>query len=642
MSTQASGPAVAAAPSGFKDLPFSVLRWFRGTDSATPAWERPALVGLLALTSVLYLWGLDRNAWANSFYSAAVMSGADNWTAFFYGSSDPGNAISVDKPPMSLWIMSLSVRLFGLNSWSILVPQALMGVLSVYLLYRMVRKRTDAATGLVAGLFFAITPVATVMFRYNNPDALLTLLMIGAAYCALEAIDRNKLRWLIASGAMVGAGFLTKQLQVALILPAIALAYLFFSQQPIYRRFLHLTGGLLAAIVASGWWFVVAQTADPTKRPFVGGSRSNSFWELTLGYNGLDRLSGEDATHTMSATGEVLATKLDPGFTRFLQPQFSGQFGWFLPIAITGLGIAILFVIRRYGTTVQRTFLMLCAGWFVCSATVIAMMSGIVHSYYTIAVVPSLSCLAAFATTYLVRRMAKRRARLTAACTLAACLLLGYVSASRSASDFPWLPDVLLVVGALAIAITSIQAVTRQFRVAGILLVAVTVLLGPSIWSVNTVLSPHIGASVTAGPSILGIRMDHPDRNLLPPGTPATFTAVMLGDVQSPGVLDKIRSAPSSQRWAAAVVGSETAANYQLNGGRSVLAVGGFDGTDPFPTLEQFQSMVSKGEVGSFVIKDLPPFTAEGRGESARIVHWVESTFPSEIINGTSFFDLTK
>ena len=570
------------------------------------------------------------------------MSGADNWTAFFYGSSDPGNAISVDKPPMSLWIMSLSVRLFGLNSWSILAPQALMGVLSVYLLYRMVRKRTDAATGLLAGLFFAITPVATVMFRYNNPDALLTLLMIGAAYCALEAIDRNRLRWLIASGAMVGAGFLTKQLQVALILPAIAMAYLFFSRVPIYRRFLHLAGGLLAAIVTSGWWFVVAQTADPAKRPFVGGSRSNSFWELTLGYNGLDRLTGEDATHTMSATGEVLATKLDPGFTRFLQPQFSGQFGWFLPIAIAGLGIAVIFMIRRYGTTEQRAFLMLGAAWFLSSATVLAMMSGIVHSYYAITVVPSLSCLAAFAAVYLVRRMAKRRVRLTAACTLAACLLLGYVSASRSASDFPWFPDLLLVVGALAIAITSVQAVTRQFRVAGILLVAVTVLLGPSIWSVNTILSPHVGAGVTAGPSILGIRMDQPDRNQLPPGTPASFNAVMLGDVQSPGVLDKIKSAPGSQRWTAAVVGSETAANYQLNGGRSVLAVGGFDGTDPFPTLEQFQNMVRKGQVGSFIVKDLPPFTAEGRGESARIVHWVESTFPSETINGASFFDLTK
>ncbi|WP_423182026.1 glycosyltransferase family 39 protein [Arthrobacter sp. NyZ413] len=642
MSTGSSRPAVAAAPSGFKDLPFSVLRWFRGTDSATPAWERAALVGLLAVTSVLYLWGLDRNGWANSFYSAAVMSGADNWTAFFYGSSDPGNAISVDKPPMSLWIMSVSVRLFGLNSWSILVPQALMGVLSVYLLYRMVRKRTDAATGLLAGLFFAITPVATVMFRYNNPDALLTLLMIGAAYCALEAIDRNRLRWLIASGAMVGAGFLTKQLQVALILPAIAMAYLFFSRQPIYRRFLHLAGGLLAAIVTFGWWFVVAQTADPAKRPFVGGSRSNSFWELTLGYNGLDRLTGEDASRTMSGANAFLSTKLDPGITRFLQPQMSGQFGWFLPLAIAGLVIALLLLIRCRGTSAQRTFLVLCSTWFVCSATVLAMMSGIVHPYYSISTVPSLACLAAFSTTYFARRLSRVSVRILAGLVLAASLVMGYVSASRSISEFPLLPPILLVFGALSVAVAVLPPISKKYETGALLLVGVTLFIGPTIWSVNTVLSPHVGAGVVAGPSILGIRTDDPSRSTLPPGTPPAFTEVMFGDVPAPDIIEKLKSPPPSARWAGAVVGSESAANYQLDSSQPVLAIGGFDGTDPFPTLEQFQGMVRYGKVGFFIIKTLPPLTSEGRGESARIVHWVEDNFHAEIVDGTSIYSLAR
>ncbi len=588
------------------------------------------------------MWGLDQNGWANSYYSAAAMAGSEDWTAFFYGSSDPGNAITVDKPPLSLWIMSLSVRIFGLNSWSILLPQALMGVLSVYLLYRMVTKRTDPATGLLAGLFFAVTPVATVMFRYNNPDALLTLLMIGAAFATLESIDQGKLRWLLVAGALVGAGFLTKQLQVALILPAIALAYVVFARLPVYRRLVHLGTGLIAAVVASGWWFIIAQTADPARRPFIGGSRSNNIWELTLGYNGLDRLTGEDASHTLSSPSADLYQKLDPGITRFLQPQFSAQFAWFLPLAIAGVGITIWFVIRRHGTSQQRSFLVLCAAWFVCSATVLAMMTGIVHPYYAISTVPSLSCLAALTATHLARRLASGLVRLASGLVLATCLILGFITVSRSVSEFPWVPPVLLAAGSLAVAIALLPPVKRQRQTVPVLLIGASILLGPTIWSVNTVLSPHVGAGVVAGPSTLGIRSDHPDRTQLPPGTPPTFTAVMFGDVPSPKVLERITASPPSVRWAAAVVGSETAANYQLDSSRAILAVGGFDGTDPFPTLEQFQTMARQGSVGLFVIQNLPPLTVEGRGESARIVQWVENNFQPEMIDGASIYRLTQ
>lgn len=617
------------------------LKWFRG-NPLNPAWERPALLGLLALTSLLYLWGLGRNGWANSFYSAAVMAGSENWTAFFYGSSDPANAITVDKPPMSLWIMSLSVRIFGLNPWSVLVPQALMGILSVYLLYKLVRQRTDAPTGLLAGLFFAVTPVTTLMFRYNNPDALLTLLMVAAAYATLKSIDSGKLRWLLASGALVGAGFLTKQLQVALILPAIAVAYVLFTRKPVYVRLLHLAAGLLAAILTSGWWFVIAQTADPASRPFVGGSRSNSIWELTLGYNGLDRLTGEDASRTMSGASAELVTKLEPGIARFLNPELSGQFTWFLPLAIAGLGITILFVIRRHGTIEQRSFLLLCATWLVCSATVLAMMSGIVHPYYAISTVPALSCLAAFAVTYLVRRITRRPARLVSCLVLVLSLMVAYVTASQSAADFPWLPLVVLITGGLAISVTLLPPVNKRLRAASVVLVGTALLLCPAIWSVNTVLSAHIGAGVIAGPSIQGIRTDSPDRTQVPKGTPPSFIAVMFGDVPSPQILQKIRTSPESVRWAAAVVGSETAANYQLASSKAILPVGGFDGTDPFPTLEQFQSMVRGGQIGSFVIQNLPPLTSEGKGESARIVQWVQSNFQPETIDGASLYRLTQ
>ncbi|WP_426996550.1 ArnT family glycosyltransferase [Pseudarthrobacter sp. N5] len=568
------------------------------------------------------------------------MSGSQDWTAFFFGSSDPGNSITVDKPPLSLWIMSLSVRLFGLSSWSILVPQAVMGVLTVFLVYSLVRKYFDPATALLAGFFMSVTPVATVMFRYNNPDGLLTLIMVGIAYSVLEAIRRERIAWLLLAGALTGAGFLTKQLQVVLVLPAVGLAYLLFARASPLNRVMHLMAAALTAAVAGGWWFVAVQLISPADRPFIGGTRQNNVIELTLGYNGLDRLTGEDATRTMSGSAVAAAEKLDPGFQRFLQPQFSGQFGWFLPLAIAGLCVAVWYIWRGRGSPAKRAFLLLCSTWFLCAASVLAFMSGIVHPYYALTAVPALCCLAAVGLGYLLRNISRWRVKSAMGLTLIATLVLAFISAARSTADFPDLPQVLAVVGAVVIALQLVPTPSLRIRIASGSILIAALGAGPGMWSVNTVLSPHVGAGVVAGPSILGIRTDHPDRKQLVPGMPPSFTAVMFGDVPAQSVLERLRHAQPSATWAAAVVGSETAANYQLESGRAVLPIGGFDGTDPYPTLAQFQDMVLHRRVGAVVIQNLPPLTLEGRGESAKIVEWVKANYPAEIVDGAEYYGL--
>ncbi|MEE9098240.1 glycosyltransferase family 39 protein [Pseudarthrobacter phenanthrenivorans] len=596
---------------------------------------------LLVVSAVTYLWGLDRNGWANSYYSAAVMSGAQDWTAFLFGSSDAANAITVDKPPLSLWIMSLSVRMFGLSPWSILVPQALMGVASVYLLFRMVRTYTDARTGLLAGAFLAVTPVATVMFRYNNPDALLCLLMIGIAWSALEAIRRSSLRWLTLTGVLIGAALLTKQLQVGLILPAVTVAYLAYASGTIRRRLVHLLLAAATSLVAGGWWFLLVQLTDTSKRPFVGGTRLNNVVELTFGYNGLDRLTGADASRTMSPDTQALAEQLDAGFQRFLQPQFSGQFGWFLPFAVTGLGIALYSLWKRRENQSRRAFLLFMAVWFACSATVLAFMSGIVHPYYSLGVVPSLCALAAVGFMKLSGWRSGWKPRALLAITLLSTMVLVFATASRSTADFPGLPQVFLGLWAIVAAVQLVPG-RNPFQAVSTVLLLFALMLGPVIWSVNTILSPHVGAGVVAGPSLLGIRTDHPDRQQLGPTVPPSFIAVMFGDIPNASVLRRLESSGTSTTWATAVVGSESAANYQLQLRRPVLPVGGFDGTDPFPTLEQFTAMVAAKQVGSLTIQNLPPLTLEGRGESARIVSWVRANFPKETLDGVEFYDLSR
>ena len=617
-----------------------VTQFFRGPQKS-PAWQRPALLALLTFTAILYTWGLDRNGWANAYYSAAAMSGSLDWTALLFGSSDPGNAITVDKPPLSIWIMALSARVFGLNSWSILLPQAVMGVLSVYLLYRMVEKHLDAPTALLAGTFMAVMPVSTVIFRYNNPDALLTLIMIGIVFCTLECIDRGRLRWLLLAGALTGAAFLTKQLQVLVVLPGVAVAYLVFTRISVIRRLLHLSLALAASAIAAGWWLAVVQLTSPADRPFIGGSRNNSVIELTMGYNGLDRLTGEDASRTMgSGLGSGLNEKLDAGFQRFLQPQFSGQFGWFLPLAVAGLCISVWLLRRREGELTPRVFLLMCSVWFCCSATILAFMSGILHPYYVLSAVPPLCCLAAVALMHFLRGLDSSKIRFTAAVTFAASMIFAFVTAVRSTADFPGFPVAVVVMWSVAVGGILLRPPRQVVRRAVSMISIAVLLVGPVLWSVNTVLTGHVGAGVIAGPSIFGMRTD--DRERASPKTPDSYLSVMFGDSPGPELIRRLRETPPSQTWATAVIGSETAANYQLESGRAVLPLGGFDGTDPYPTLEQFQSLVKDGRVQSLAFQNLPPLTLEGRGESAKILLWVRENFVAEQVGGAVYYELTR
>jgi 4-amino-4-deoxy-L-arabinose transferase-like glycosyltransferase len=305
---------------------------------------------LLLGTAALYLWNLGASGWANAFYSAAAQAGSQDWTAWFFGSSDAANAITVDKPPAALWMTGLSVRLFGLNSWSILVPQALMGVATVWIVYLAVRRAAAPATGdgrlahlggLLAGAVMALTPVAVLMFRFNNPDALLVLLMTAAAYAVLRAIQDATFRWLLLAGVLLGFGFLTKQLQVLLVVPGLAAAYLLAAPAGLGKRVLHLTGAGAAMVVAAGWWLAAVELIPAENRPYIGGSQTNSILELTLGYNGLGRLSGDETGSVGGGGGWGT-----PGLLRLFNSEFGGQIAWLLPSVLI-LACALVWIGRQ-------------------------------------------------------------------------------------------------------------------------------------------------------------------------------------------------------------------------------------------------------------------------------------------------------
>ena len=298
-----------------------------------PAWVRPCLLALLLGTAVLYLWGLGASGWANTYYSAAVQAATKSWKAFFFGSFDASNAVTVDKSPLFLWPMALTARVFGVSSWSILVPEALEGVAAVGVLYLAVRRWFSAGSALLAGAVLALTPVAALMFRFNNPDAALVLLLVVGAYGMIRAVERGSTWWLVFAFSMVGCGFLAKMLQALLVLPAFGLVYLIAAPVSMWKRVWQLTAACAALLVSAGWWIAIVELWPASSRPYIGGSQHNSVLELIFGYNGFGRLTGNE-TGSVGGGGGQTGMWGPTGITRMFGAEFGTQISWLLPAAL--------------------------------------------------------------------------------------------------------------------------------------------------------------------------------------------------------------------------------------------------------------------------------------------------------------------
>ncbi|MEU1888013.1 glycosyltransferase family 39 protein [Micromonospora rifamycinica] len=371
-----------------------------------PRWVRPALAVLLLGTGLLYLWGLGASGWANSFYSAAVQAGSESWKAFFYGSSDAANSITVDKTPAALWLMALSVRIFGLNSWAILVPQALLGVASVGVLFATVRRWYGPAAGLIAGTVLATTPVAALMFRFNNPDALLVLLLVLGAYATVRAVETAGTRWIVLVGVLVGFGFLTKMLQAFLVVPVFAGVYLLAAPTGFWRRIRQLLLAGLGLVVAAGWWVATVELVPASARPYIGGSQHNSILELTLGYNGLGRITGDEEGSVGGGArpgGGGGPFSGQTGWSRMFDTEVGGQISWLLPAALILLVAGLVLAGRAARTDRRRAGLLLWGGWLLVTGLIFSFMSGIFHAYYTVALAPAVGALVGIGTVLLWR-----------------------------------------------------------------------------------------------------------------------------------------------------------------------------------------------------------------------------------------------
>ncbi|GAA2488078.1 glycosyltransferase family 39 protein [Winogradskya humida] len=669
------------------------------------SWVRPSLIGLLVVTAVLYIWDLGASGWSNAFYSAAVQAGSKSWEAFFFGSSDAANSITVDKTPASLWIMEISVRIFGLSSWSILVPEALMGVASVGLLFATVKRWFGPAAGLIAGAVLALTPIAVLMFRFNNPDAMLVLLMIAGAYATLRAVENGSTKWLMFAGALVGLGFLTKMLQALLVVPAYGLAYLIAGPPKLGKRLLQLLLAVVALVVSAGWYIAIVELVPASMRPYIGGSQNNSLLELTLGYNGLGRLNGEE-TGSVGGGGGGTGGGMwgETGITRMFDTSQGGQISWLLPAALIVLVGGLVLTARAVRTDKLRAALVLWGTWLVGTGLVFSFMQGIFHAYYTVALAPAVGAVVGMGSVLLWRARRNPFAAGTLAVAIGVTAWWSFHMLGWSPDFVPWLRWVVLILGLVAavgvLASLRLPANIALFAAGGAL---IALLAGPAAYAVQTASEPHTGSIPTAGPSVqsgggfggggggrggpgggggnrggggfpggggqggfpggtqqgggtqggtgtqqggTGTQQGFPGGN---GGGGMRGGGGMGGLLDAATVSDAMKTLLETNAdqftWVAAAVGSQNASGYQLATEKPVMAVGGFNGSDPSPTLAQFKQYVADGKIHYFIGGSGGGFgggnSSGGSNDSSQISTWVSENYQSQTVDNVTIYDLT-
>ena len=726
-----------------------------------------SLAALLVATALLYLVGLSISGYANEFYSAAAQAGSTNWWSFLWGSSDAGNSITVDKPPAAIWPMALAVRVFGLSSWSILVPQAIMGVLAVWLLYATVRRQFGHRTGLLAGAALAATPVACLMFRFNNPDALLVLLLIACVHCVLRALEfeptaggnRCRTAWMALAGVACGFAFLTKQLQAFLILPGLAVAFLVASPTTVRRRLLDSAAAVGALVASAGWWVLLTVLVPASMRPYIGGSQTNSFLELTFGYNGLGRITGSMEGAVVAGGSGTGSTTISTGhagmwgqtgITRLFDGVWGTQWSWLAPAALAGIVVALVCLARAPRTSVRRAQVVAWGGWLVVTGAVFSFMGGTIHQYYTVALAPATAALAAICVYYLLKCKDLAWARAT---SIALTLALGAWSVVLlRRSDWIWALRPLAL--GLAVASAALQAylwhraarparaataepvageknatpaaatsaapqhlaggrpADPRLHTAAVALALAAAAVGPVSYSLYTAATAHTGSIVTAGPSVsgdssmgggpggrqggmgtmgggagtnapLGNMPSAPSGGsgngggMQPPAANGTGSGNAngigggMGNGSAPNaeglssngggkggmggllggssgsvsskLVKMLQKNSDSYRWVAATTGSQNAASYQLATECSVMPIGGFNGSDPAPTLAQFKKWVKQGLIHYYIAGGQTGGTQiGGSSASSEIASWVQQNFESTTVDGVTVYDLTQ
>jgi 4-amino-4-deoxy-L-arabinose transferase-like glycosyltransferase len=543
---------------------------------------------IAALTTVLYSWNLTINGYGNDYYAAAVKSASVDWKAFFFGSIDPGNFITVDKPPAALWLQALSVRIFGFSSASMLLPEVVLGVASVLILHRLVRKWQGDTAAHLAALALALTPVAVLMFRFNNPDALLTFLGLAAAWGVWAALESGRTRGLIVAAALTGLAFETKMMQAFLVVPAFILVYLVAGKPKLGRRILQLGAALVTMVVAAGWWIAIVALVPAADRPYVGSTTDNSIISLLFGYNGLARIFGNTGGGGGGAPGGGGGSGFGGAVSwlRMLNSENGGQIAWLLPLALAGLLAGLWLTRRAPRTDLQRAGWLLWGAWAAVCFITFSRAQGVFHSYYTVQLAPAVAALAGaggLALWQLGRRHRWMQWALPVTILVTAGLAIALLQ--QTPTFVPWLRPAIVVGATLAVIglVLGSHLRHRPMVMVAAAIAAITLLAGPTAYAVSTVQTAHTGSIVLAGPAAT-----------TGPGMGMGGGRASTADA---GLIQYLEANRGDATYLVAAFGSQSSSAIIIATGEPVMTIGGFNGGDPAPTLAQFQQLVASGQV---------------------------------------------
>ncbi|GAA4860453.1 glycosyltransferase family 39 protein [Saccharopolyspora rosea] len=608
-----------------------------GTTPVRSRWQPWALAAICAASAVLYGWGLG-SSWGNSYYSAAVRSMSQGFENFFFGSFDPVGVVTVDKPPMALWVQVLSTWVFGFDKAALLLPQVVAGVAAVFLLHRTVRRWAGEHAALLAALVLALTPITVLINRDNNPDTLLVLLVVAAAYAMTRSFGRRGATgWLALAAFLVGCGFLTKMLQAWMVLPAFVAAYLVGSRASWGRRVADLAVAAVVLLVSSFWW-IAATALWPAPKPWIGGSTNGSAWDLVFGYNGFGRILGGDGNMGPGGhhgggpgggPGGGGGFSGSSGPLRLFNEQLGGQISWLLPLCLLVLVAVVVAGARTRAVAREHVAgWVLWGGWLVTVGFMFSFAQGIMHPYYTTMLAPAVGAVAGAGLVRFWRWYTSPVGLSWLLLPLGVAITAGWAFAlvARDLSWHPWAGYAALALGAVALVALLVRG---RFGRAGFALGLAAMLLVPTAWSAlgatSGQASPMGGANPMAGPPEMG--MPGGGRGL-PPG--------MSGDRrhgQARGDAGETLSAEQRKLLAyvqehaggkevpmAVEGGAHGASAYLLDSDLTVVGMGGFMGSDNAPSVAQLTEWKRAGKLGFVLLGGGPggsgrmPGTPHGPG----------------------------
>ena len=539
--------------------------------------------------------------------------------------------------------MSLSVRLFGLNSWALLIPQALMGVATTWLIYKIIRQGHPAGPALLGGLVYATTPVVVLMSRYNNPEPLMGLLTVAAFYFVIRAIDDNRWAWYLLAGTALGLGFMAKQIQAFLPIPALVLAVLLFGAGTLGSRVLRLLASLGALTISGGWWLAIVDLTPAADRPYVGGSASNSMLELTLDYNGLARFIrlpiSANGTATKPGAGDE--APFDGGLSRLFNGNFAPEASWLVFTAgALALVLAVLPYLLDKGTS-ARVIGLVAGTWFASTFLLLSFMGTMVHTYYTFSLAPPIAIMVPVGLAALWKARDRLAVRLIGAAIIGGSSYLA-TKILQYSDDYPWwMAIAIIIVGLLTAIGWTLELPQIATQVLWLMLV-LSLIGGPAAANLHTVASSQQGTNPISGPISSDPRAISRHLDDIRRGNPAWARQIAYGDLPDPAVLAHMVATNTEATWIAATYSAQNAAQYQLASGRPVMAIGGWLGTDPAPTLEQFVSLVTEKRVSYFIWQqDLLDLEQLGP-ETVAISEWVNENFTFTTIKGVRIYDLNS